>query len=107
MEKIAKEIDNTYYSIFSDIEKRKNMINSLESKIHTLSEQEKELNISINVLKETQPEAINYINKVFKENNIKQEKRSSKKETIFFALGIIFTIVFEIAKNIISSLVNQ
>ena len=76
-----------------DIEKRRSILTELENRYQALNEQESELSKKIEILKDLPIEVAEYFQQINDQSLQQIEKRRTRRDVLFFILGILFTAI--------------
>ena len=89
----SQEVDTTVLDIVQDIKQRESMLQDLENKYQDHIQQELELSRKVEMLKDLPIEVAEYFQTLSEQSLLQIEKRRTKRDVLFFILGILFTIV--------------
>ena len=96
LRKISDEVDGLFQEIAADLKKRELALAELDTRNKELVIQEEGLRKRIDTLKDVPIEAAEYFQKINQQTLEHMDKRSGRRDFLFFVLGIVTSAVISI-----------
>jgi hypothetical protein len=92
LDSATTEMDATIQEVVVDLKNRQNAIDELQRRNQTLQEEESDLKSKIDKLRDVPLEVADYFRQINENVLIRFERRTAKRDLLFFVLGIIVTV---------------
>ena len=101
LEKTSQDVEFLLSEVAGDLKKREQALMELQSRNEALSSQEKDLTNRISKLKNVPIEVAEYFQQINQKNLEQIDKKSGKRDLMFFILGIVASAIVAILLRVL------